>query len=64
MWKLIQIVFALGFIAAIAPVPAFAQKQSCEELCTKRCAAGATAYRNLCMPNCTAKCYQKRSEKK
>jgi len=63
MWKLIQIVFALGFVAAIAPVPAFAQKQSCQEFCAKRCAEGAT-HRNFCMPNCTSKCNQKRSEKK
>jgi hypothetical protein len=40
MSKLLLILLALGFIAASALVPAFAQKQqkqSCEESCTKQC---------------------------
>ena len=62
MQKLIQILFALGFIAATASMPAFAQKQSCQEACAKRCEGAA--HRNFCMPNCISKCNIKRSEKK
>ena len=63
MWKFITIVLALGFIAATAPVPAFAQKQSCQEFCAKRCEMSSYG-KNLCIPNCTVKCNQKRSESK
>ena len=62
VWKLLKIALALGFIAASAPVPAFAQKQSCQDLCTQRCQMSSYG-KNLCMPNCMAKCNQKRSEK-
>jgi hypothetical protein len=63
MSKWLPILLALGFIAASAPVPAFAQKQSCQEFCAKQCEMSSYG-KNLCIPNCTAKCNQKRSEKK
>jgi hypothetical protein len=62
MWKLLKIVLALGFIAAYTPIAAAAQKESCQEFCAKRCEMSSYG-KNLCIPNCTAKCNQKRSEK-
>jgi hypothetical protein len=61
MPKLLPILLALGFIATAAPVPAFAQKQSCQDVCTQRCQMSNYG-KNLCMSNCTTKCNIKRSK--
>ncbi len=63
MSKLLPILLTLGFITTSASVPAFAQKQSCQDFCAKRCEMSSYG-KNLCIPNCMAKCNQKRSEKK
>ena len=64
MYKLLPILLALGFIAASASVPTFAQKkQSCQELCAKRCEMSSYG-KNMCLPTCMSKCTQQRSEKK
>ena len=62
MDKLLPILLG-GLIAASLSAPTFAQKRSCQEFCAERCQMSSYG-KNLCIPNCTAKCNQKRSEKK
>jgi hypothetical protein len=63
MPKLLSIMLALAFITMFAQVSAFAQKKSCAEVCLKRCEMSSYG-KNLCIPNCTAKCNQTRATKK
>ena len=63
MFRLLPVLLALGLIATSASVPTFAKKQSCQDVCAKRCEMSSYG-KNLCIPNCMAKCNQKRSEKK
>ena len=63
MSKLLPILLALGFIAMSASAPVFAQKQSCQEVCAKRCEMPNYS-KSLCIANCNSKCNQNRSEKK
>jgi len=60
MSKFLSIVAALGFLVVSAP--AFAQKQSCQEVCLEKFCKMANS-KNWCMQKCVANCNMKRGSK-
>jgi len=62
MSKLLLAMIALTFLAA--PLPAFAQKRSCDEVCLDRCKIATNASRGWCLSKCNTTCQMQRAGKK
>lgn len=64
MSKLIPFVAAISlvtFAQFVSSIPAFAQKESCQAYCVKRCEVASS--KGWCQSQCVPACLEKRSKK-
>ena len=66
MSKLIPFVAVIAlvtFAQFVSSIPAFAQKESCQAYCVKRCEIAIASSKGYCQSQCVPACLEKRSKK-